>query len=254
MVIKMVATENILSSEQYDTSEFDVNKIASRLFPGPDYMQWLRHFHNTLRPKSYIEIGIESGRALALAAANTRAIGIDPDFKIIHSLIASTNLFRLTSDDFFANFDPVALLGVDVIDFAFIDGLHTFDQALKDFIYIEHYAGPKTVVIFHDIYPITKETSTRERTTVFWTGDTWKVIPALRASRPDLKIFTIPTFPSGLGVITNLDPKSTILVDNFEFILKECFTWNFEAIDGAQNEILNVVPNDPVIVSELICF
>ncbi len=189
---------------------------AMARFPGEDYQWWLPWFHNHLMPKSYIEIGVESGASIQHARADCKALGIDPALNVQHSLTAWTRLFKLTSDDFFFTYDPREITNTEHIDFAFIDGLHTFDQALKDFINIEQYAGPDTVVLFHDIFPVAPETAERDRITRFWVGDTWKVIPLIRELRPDLNVFTIPTRPSGLGVITRCDPNSRVLRRSFD--------------------------------------
>ncbi len=49
----------------------------------------------------------------------------------------------------------------------------------------------------------------------------WRLLPCLRAYRPDLTVHTIPTWPSGLAVVTNLDPNSTVLTANFPQIISE---------------------------------
>ena len=221
-------------------------------FPGPRYLEWLEWFHGKLQPASYLEIGVESGQSLQFAMPPTLAVGVDPAIRIVHSQENWVKLFKLTSDDFFAQHDPKKVFGKNAIDFAFIDGLHTFDQALKDFINTEKYSTTQSVVLFHDIFPVISETANRERTTKFWVGDTWKVMLILLKHRPDLKIFTIPTYPSGLGVVTNLDPNSTLLQDKFDDILKEAFAMEYDAFPGGIGNNLSLVENDFEVVSRLL--
>ena len=110
-------------------------------------------------------------------------------------------------------------MGNPTVGFVFLDGLHLFEQTLRDFINIEKFAAPGTVVVIHDCLPLSQFTAARERQSKFWSGDVWKIIPCLRNYRPDLKVFVIPTPPTGFGVVTNLDPSSNVLRDNMQDIL-----------------------------------
>jgi hypothetical protein len=49
-----------------------------------------------------------------------------------------------------------------------------------------------------------------------WAGDTWKAIWILQRYRPDLSIFAFDAPPSGLIVVTHLDPKSSELKQRYE--------------------------------------
>lgn len=197
---------------------------AEQEMPGEDYYFWLQRFHELLQPASYVEIGLGHGRSLALAGPATRAVGIDPfqgawerlNYVCPHG---PATLFPLTSDDFFAQHDLREVIGRETFDLAFIDGLHLFEQALKDFINLERYAGKGSVILIHDCLPITSIVAERERCTGFWTGDVWRIIPCLKTFRPDLQIATIPTKPSGLAVVTGLDAGSTVLAENYQAIV-----------------------------------
>ncbi len=197
---------------------------AEQEMPGEDYYFWLQRFHELLRPASYVEVGLGHGRSLALAGPETRAVGIDPFQGVWERLNyvcphGQATLFPLTSDDFFAQHDLREVIGTETFDLAFIDGLHLFEQALKDFINLERYAGKNSVILIHDCLPIAPIVAERERCTGFWTGDVWRIIPCLKTFRPDLQIVTIPTKPSGLAVVTGLDPESAALSENYQAIV-----------------------------------
>lgn len=218
--------------------------LTQHLMPGASYMEVLKKFQDWLQPASYLEIGVETGRSLALAVPPTRAIGIDPAPKIAVKFSAETRLFQITSDEFFARHDLASEFGRPHVDLAFIDGLHLFEQTLRDFINVERYAGPRSVFLVHDCLPLDAVSASRERRGWFWTGDVWKLIPALKRWRPDLAIRTIATRPSGLAVITQLDATSRVLADNFEAIVAEFIDMPVPVDPAEQRDQLARVDND----------
>lgn len=112
---------------------------------------------------------------------------------------------------------------------------------------VEHDAHRDTIVLVHDIFPVEPVTALRDRISQFWLGDTWKMIPILRKFRPDLNIFTIPTFPSGLAVISNLNPQSDVLHNHFDGIVAEYMTKLDDEVENAEAH-LNVVSPTPNVV------
>jgi hypothetical protein len=131
---------------------------------------------------------------------------------------AASRIFRLTSDEFFATHDLTEELGGLPVDFAFIDGMHLFEFALRDFMNLERHCSEGAVVLVHDCYPVLREHAERERKTVTWSGDVWKLIPCLREQRPDLRVHAVDVRPAGMGIITGLDPGSTVLFDSYDEI------------------------------------
>lgn len=196
---------------------------VAELFLSSDYYDALHLVHQHLMPETYLEIGVAQGRSMALARKGTTSIGVDPDTGSLeriffHSPENTPKLFRMTSDDFFASCDLPGLMGKTTVDVAFLDGLHHFDQTLRDFINVERYAGANSLILIHDCLPVNALVAERERQSGFWLGDVWKIIPCLKAIRPDLDIVTLPVKPSGLAIIRNLDSSSRILERQFENI------------------------------------
>ena len=231
---------------------------AEREMPGEDYYDWLQHFHQWLQPARYVEIGLGHGRSLALAGPDTKAVGIDPYqgfWEKLHYVCphGPAALFPLTSDDFFAQYDLSKVIGRDTFDLGFIDGLHLFEQALKDFINLERYARKNSVILIHDCLPIAPIVAERNRCTGFWTGDVWRIIPCLKTFRPDLKIMTIPTKPSGLGVVTNLDAASTVLSDNYDDIVRYYLTLRCPESFDQRRVVCNVGLADEAYVRAAFC-
>ncbi len=216
------------------------------------YLDLLAEIHARCQPRTYLEIGMRNGESLALARPETLVIGIDPLPTVWNKVNADAGLFFETSDDFFANRNVPALLQGQPIDLAFIDGMHLFEFALRDFRNVERNAAPGSVILIHDCLPPTAAMATRERQTAMWTGDTWKTICCLAELRPDLDISTVAVKGSGLGVIRRLDPHNTVLFDRYDEAIERFQPLTFDHIDGCQEERLHVVPNTPEVIHELI--
>jgi hypothetical protein len=224
--------------------------LVEMKFPGEHYTSILRKLHQCLRPGTYLEIGVETGQSMSLAEPETRCIGIDPEPRISKTLPTLCEIFSQTSDSFFEQYDVCKLFGQRAIAFAFIDGLHVFEAALRDFIHVEHYADKDSVVAVHDCIPLDAVTSSRERVTNFWSGDIWKLILCLKKYRPELSIVNIATKPTGLGLITGLDPANRVLSEHYEQIVQEYVPLSYADIAKQENEALNVVANDMNIIEE----
>ncbi len=171
----------------------------------PHYYALLARIHEHLRPRGYLEIGVADGHSLGLTRPGTVAVGIDPaPGPEVADRAPGRSVVATTSDDFFATHAPADVFGDAPLDLAFIDGLHLFEAALTDLAHVEQWAHPRTVVLLHDCHPTDAAMAARDRTTVAWAGDVWKVVACLRADRPDLTVTTVDVGPTGLAVITGL--------------------------------------------------
>ncbi len=218
-------------------------ELSRHLATGEHYQEILRKLHKWLKPKAYVEIGVETGASLKFAQPPTQCVGIDPAPKLKYELTAPTKIFAETSDDFFQQHDLAVEMGQPSFELAFIDGLHHFDAALRDFMNLERFAGPNSVIAFHDCWPVDDMSSARERDTRFWTGDTWKVIPLLRKYRPDLTVFTCPAQPTGLGIVLGMNSASTVLRDVYEQAVAEALPLTVASL-GPKYEELNPAAGD----------
>jgi len=186
------------------------------------YVQFLREVHRLLAPPTYLEIGVRRGNSLSLAGA--RAIGIDPDIDLkpqYEHLARTAALFEETSDAYFARPDPLAPFEGRPPALAFIDGMHLFEFALRDFVNVERHAHWTSVVVFDDIFPREVAEAARDRQTKGWTGDIHKIPGVLARHRPDLLCLRVDTRPTGLLLVLGLDPASRVLADRYDAIVAE---------------------------------
>ena len=218
------------------------------------YYPMLRQIHGLLEPATYVEIGVRNGESMALAEPSVVAVGIDPAVDIKFLIGKDTRLFDLTSDDFFERHNLSAELGNKTVELAFLDGMHLFEFALRDFINVEKYCEASSVILLHDCLPIDAESAARERCTNVWSGDVWKLIMCLKKYRPDLRVDTIDVSPTGLGVIRNLNPQSTVLIDQYDVIEKEFIAQSHDVLSADKSASLNVVADPLDSVESLAAF
>ena len=228
----------------YDDALRDIHLAqASTALPGPDYYTVLSWIHQILRPATYVEIGIRHGDSLRAVLPETKCVGIDPEPTVNAPLPPDTRVFAMTSDSFFKNYNLSDVLGAKNFSLAFIDGLHLFEQALLDFIHLERFATRQSIIMIHDSLPLDRATSDRVRTTHFYSGDVWKMAMCLKARRKDLRLTTIRTGPTGLCLISRLDPRSDVLVRSFDELVAEYVALDFRDYEDRYHQMPDTVEN-----------
>ena len=210
--------------------------------PFSNYLDLLDRLHGHLRPRTYVEIGIGQGRSLARARPETLSVGIDPRPKLSNPYPAM-KIFELTSDDFFGQHDLHTVLDGRPVDFAFIDGLHAFEFALRDFRNLERFCGSDSTIVMHDCYPKDDEAALREDSKAFQRG-VWKLILCLKEYRPDLRVVVVEVPPTGLGIVTHLDPASRVLEERYDEIRERFADVGYDQVAHSKREKLNLVPAD----------
>jgi hypothetical protein len=217
---------------------------APRAISAPDhkgthYYGVLKQLHEWLTPASYFEIGTNSGDSLSLASC--ASVAVDPEFRLHHEHSVGGKPFcafyQMPSDAFFRRHDLTRVLD-GAVDLAFLDGMHHSEFLLRDFANTERHCRRSSVIVLHDCVPVETAIAERSRSRPvveahrkdWWTGDVWRTLLALRRRRPELAFTTIDSDPSGLVLITNLQPQSTVLMDDYAAIVREMMSLTLEDI------------------------
>ena len=104
----------------------------------------------------------------------------------------------MTSDDFFKQ-------NKSTFDLIFIDGLHVYEQVLKDIENSLKVLNDNGVILIHDCLPAKIWHQTIPQTHSSWNGDVWKSIVKSR-TRIDIDTYTIEA-DQGLGLILKRENK-----------------------------------------------
>lgn len=213
------------------------------------YLDFLKRVHEQLQPRAYLEIGVRSGSSLA--QARCRSVGIDPAYLLTAELDCSVSLFRTTSDEYFTRPEPLAPTDGQRFDLAFIDGMHLFEYALRDFINTERHCSRRAVVVFDDILPRTVDQAARIRHTLAWTGDVYPLLEVFARYRPDLVVVPVDTAPTGLLLVFGADPENTVLADNYSQIMAEFRRPDPQPVPPELLDRLTVVPPARMLASSV---
>jgi hypothetical protein len=218
-----------------------------------DRMYVIQGIIKKTRAKVYLEIGVREGECFLRIKA-PRKIAVDPQIlisskkkrKYYYKYLSNifNRYFEMTSDDFFKNnHKSLNRHGLDVV---FIDGLHTYEQSLRDVQNSLKYLSDNGVIIMHDCNPLSEaaaypaqsyqdaESLNMTGFTGEWNGDTWKTIVHLRSSRKDLDVFVLDC-DQGLGIIMKRKPES-VLPYSFE----EISQLSYKDLDNDRKNLLNL--------------
>ena len=208
------------------------------------------------RAKTYLEIGVEY-QACFLQIKAPRKIAVDPRFifwdkktmakRYLKNLWSNifNKYYEMTSDDFFRT--QPQLFSKRKIDVAFIDGLHEYNQVVRDVNNCLERLG-EGVIVLHDCNPNSEEEAllsdhlpAPDRA---WMGDTWKAVVHFRSCRNDLNIFVLDT-DAGLGIITRGKPDKPLA-----YSAKDIENLSYKELAKNRVEILNL--KDSVYLEEFL--
>jgi len=170
---------------------------------------------NSFKPRNEFLIGIASGWstiALGLISAEAKLWGMDNctegsdafeglqlTEKIAKNLKLNLSIYRGSSPEEI----PIFLNGVGkIMDFAFIDGLHTNEQIFRDYIGLQPYMADTCIMTFHDV--------------LCWNMiDGWKNIVRV-AEKNNFQHRILRRTTSGMGILyRNIDQDTKECIDAF---------------------------------------
>ena len=200
------------------------NKKLTFNFP-VDIFRWdlIQHIINKYNYTSYLEIGCDKNQSFSRIKINKK-IGVDP---------ISGGTIRDTSDNFFIN-------NKDKFDIIFIDGLHHYEQVIKDIYNSLDILNDNGRILIHDCLPRTIAHQAIPRYRGSWNGDVWKSIVELR-TKSNLEVFTCE-IDFGVGVIrkkNNTNPLD-IKINDFKKLKFKDYYYN-------NKEFMNVISYDQIL-------
>ncbi len=213
---KAVAVEPFDSQRKKELQKYRSQKAQS--YTGPSLPRilsttWhrIQSYIDMFYAKTYLEIGVENGNTFLNLDVPFK-MGVDPAFLFDTSLYANPNAFFYpeTSDVFFEKL-PERIAPLQGLyhnrpfkfDVIFIDGLHTFEQTLRDFENSLAYAHEDTIWIIDDTVPCHHFSAmdNREKSNLWkqcaglasepiWHGDVFKAIFAIHHLYPEFSYCT----------------------------------------------------------------
>lgn len=193
--------------------------------------------------KRYLEIGVERGINFFQIEAQSK-FAVDPAFKIPGGAndFECHQFFEMTSDQFFESL-PAEIIehGIDI---ALVDGLHTYEQALRDVENCLKHLNPGGLIVMHDCLPASAVESAPSLKAAqampdfknAWTGDVYKAVVHLRAQRPDIFVAVLDS-DHGVGLVMTGQPESRLSVD-----LESIQQLSYEELRLAPGHWLNLKP------------
>jgi hypothetical protein len=170
--------------------------------------------------KSYLEIGCDNDENFSQITLKDK-VGVDP---------LKGGTIRMTSDEFFfknkKNFDIV-----------FLDGLHTYEQTIKDINNSLKVLNNKGVILIHDCLPKKIWNQIVPRMYGHWNGDVWKAIVHSR-TYDHADTYTCIA-DHGLGVVFKRKNRNPLILN-----LKNLKKLKFSDYYNNHNKYMNLVSHE----------
>ncbi len=150
----------------------------------------------------YLEIGVSTGETFFAVRADKK-VAVDPLFRFSLDEARRSNgdseFHEVTSDRYFSEIIDQG----QKFDIIYLDGLHTFEQTLRDFTNSIHFLKTDGIIVIDDVIPNSYQAALPDQADAFvvkaftenpdnsWMGDTFKLVFFIRAFFPTYNIRTI---------------------------------------------------------------
>ena len=165
--------------------------------------EFIQRFVDMTPNARYLEVGVSTGETFTRIKAG-RKTGVDPVYAFDHKADAeaddTAHYEVLTSDAFF---QKTIERGVKKFDVVFLDGLHTFEQILKDLLAAVQVVEESGIIVIDDVIPSDYTASVGDVPTMFalrraagsadasWMGDVYKIVWFVETYMPFFNYATI---------------------------------------------------------------
>ena len=150
------------------------------------------------RYDNYLEIGCDKDQSFSKIKVKNK-IGVDP--------VSGGNI-RSTSDQFFST-------NTSKFDIIFIDGLHHYEQVIKDVNNSLQILNDNGFILLHDCLPRSIAHQAIPRYRGSWNGDVWKALVELR-TRSDLDTYTCQ-IDFGVGIVQKKKNTEILSIEKKNF-------------------------------------
>ena len=200
---------------------------------------------------TYLEVGVEAGHTFSKIAI-TNKTAVDPIFRFDFKSMDGS-FHQTTSDEFLLE----AVSKNAKFDFIFLDGLHHWEFALRDFINATLLSHKKTIIIIDDVLPSDYFSQLRSQSDCVkfkkiynikdenWMGDVYKIIPMINLLFSQWSYFTLK-LNHGQTVLFQMPRNPPLLLNpslmfDFEDILYEKIPYNFCSYEDLEFHLTSVL-------------
>lgn len=155
----ITVTDYGAGSKVNDSNKRKISQIAKYSLTKPKYAQLLFRLVNYFKPNNILELGTSLGLTtvyLASPNSKTKVYTLEGCHEI--AKIAGATHFELNAiniDMYVGKFQdvlPNLLTEIKTVDFAFVDGNHSYKATIENYNLLKNYSNNSSIFIFDDIY------------------------------------------------------------------------------------------------------